>query len=57
LINTAKVKPKSIYQICNPFNFEEIRQKANKKIDLKDDYIICIANFNPVKDHQTLIKA
>lgn len=58
-ILTLDIKPKSIQVIYNPFNLEEIRNKANEKIDFlfPDNYIVHVGRFAKVKRHDILIKA
>ena len=49
--------PKTIQTIYNPFDIEEIREKAEEKIDLNFDYIINVGNLTKVKNQALLLKA
>ena len=49
--------PKTIQTIYNPFDIEEIREKAEEKIDLAFDYIINVGNLAKVKNQALLLKA
>jgi len=57
VLQNLKVKPKEIKTIYNPFDFEEIREKANQKVDLGFDYIINAAALTKVKNQELLIKS
>ncbi|MFX4284759.1 glycosyltransferase [Aliarcobacter butzleri] len=59
-ILSLKIKPKSIEVIYNPFDFNEIRNKANEKIEFQfpeNNYLIHVGRFAKVKRHDILIKA
>lgn len=58
-ILSLKISPLSIDVIYNPFNFQEIRTKANEKIDFNfpHEYIVHVGRFAKVKRHDILIKA
>jgi len=58
-ILTLPIIPKSIQVIYNPFDFDEIRTKANDAIDFAfpKEYIIHVGRFAKVKRHDILIKA
>ncbi len=58
-ILTLNLKPKSIQTIYNPFDFEEIRNKALEKpsFELPSKYIVHIGRFAKVKRHDILINA
>jgi len=54
------VKPKSIQVIYNPFDSQEIRDKAKEEIDFlfpKDDYLVHVGRFAKQKRHDILIQA
>lgn len=59
-ILSLSIKPKSIEVIYNPFDFIEIRNKAEEEIDFKfpkEDYIVHVGRFAKVKRHDILLKA
>lgn len=58
-ILTLKIKPKSIQVIYNPFDFDEIKNKAKEKqeFEINEEYIIHVGRFAKVKRHDILIKA
>ncbi len=58
-ILTFKLNPKSIQTIYNPFDFDEIKNKALEKIsiNLPQKYIVHVGRFAKVKRHDILIKA
>jgi glycosyltransferase involved in cell wall biosynthesis len=53
------IKPKSIQVMYNPFDFNEIINKSNEKIDFDfpDEYIVHVGRFAKVKRHDILINA
>ena len=60
IINSAKVKPKSICKIYNPFDFDKIRKLSIEKISgiPKENYIIHAARFDlPHKRQDILLDA
>ena len=57
LLQNLKIKPNKIKTIYNPFNFQEIQNLANEKIDFKFNYIINAAALNKVKRQDLLIKS
>jgi len=60
IINSAKVKPKSICKIYNPFDFDKIRKLSIEKISRipKENYIIHAARFDlPHKRQDILLEA
>jgi glycosyltransferase involved in cell wall biosynthesis len=56
---TLGIRPKSIQTIYNPFDFKEIRNKAQEEINilLPEKYIVHVGRFSKVKRHDILIKA
>ncbi len=57
-LNNLDIEYKSINCIYNPFNFEEIRKKANELIEIiEEDYILSASAFRSVKRHDILLDA
>lgn len=57
-LNKLDVKYESIKCIYNPFNFEEIRKKANEEVEIiEEDYILSASAFRPVKRYDILLDA
>lgn len=58
-ILTLNLKPKSIQTIYNPFDFEEIKNKALEKTPFKlpSKYLVHVGRFARVKRHDILLKA
>jgi len=57
IVNELKAIPNSIQTIYNPFDFEEIKRKAEEKIENipKEPYIINVARFSLVQKRQDLL--
>jgi len=51
------ITPKNIKIIYNPFDFEEIRKKAEEKMDLDFEYIVNVGSLTKVKNQALLLKA
>ncbi len=53
------IKVKSIQTIYNPFDFEEIKEKAKEKLEIEfpKNYIVHVGRFAKVKRHDILLKA
>ena len=57
-LDKLDIKYKSTKCIYNPFDFDEIRKKADEKIEIKkEDYILSASAFRPVKRHDILLDA
>ncbi|CDL84064.1 glycosyltransferase [Xenorhabdus szentirmaii] len=58
LLNNIGIQPQHIKTIYNPFNFEQIRQKASEKNPYHSmDYILHVGRFHQVKRQDRLISA
>ncbi len=55
-IKNLKIKYNFLKTIYNPFDFEEIKNLANEKINLDFEYIINVGSFNKIKRQDLLIK-
>jgi glycosyltransferase involved in cell wall biosynthesis len=57
-LDKLNIDYKSIKCIYNPFNFEEIRKKANEEVEIiEEDYILSASAFRPVKRYDILLDA
>jgi glycosyltransferase involved in cell wall biosynthesis len=56
-LDELKIEYKNVRTIYNPFDFDEIRKKANEKIDINFDYIISPNAFRVQKRYDVLLDA
>lgn len=57
-LDRLAIEYKTIKCIYNPFDFNEIREKANEEIDdIKEDYILSASAFRSVKRYDILLDA
>jgi glycosyltransferase involved in cell wall biosynthesis len=56
-LDELNIKYNSVKTIYNPFDFDEIRKKADEKIDIKFDYIISPNAFRVQKRYDVLLDA
>jgi len=57
LLNTIKVKPKSIQVIADSYDIEEINSLANEPIDISKPFLVAIGSLLDIKRYDLIIKS